>query len=225
MIYFDQRTKKPLYDTKKGSYAYDADVARVKDSYGQPICFDADGNVVYDTENGKPMVVLNESGYPIQYDHTDEDVAKQKQKAESLMATLTEGNFADFEAAIKENALVLGAAEEFPDGYYLGEIERAQYKGDVAYLADILDMLEGMEVGEIAIYESDAGYHVIMKYDLKTGQYTVKGYEGWFAALDGHIIGDLFDIRIADTLAKIKINEANLANARSIADVGINYDY
>ena len=141
------------------------------------------------------------------------------------MASLTEGNFSEFEAKIKENVLVLGAVDEFDDGYYLSEIESAGYTGDVAYLSDILDMLKEMKVGEIGYYESDAGFHVIMKYDLEVGKYTEEGYESWFASLDSHIINDLFNARIKETLARIKVNEENLAKARSIRELGINYDY
>lgn len=225
MIYFDKETKKPLYDTEKGSYAYDKEGARIKDSFGQPIYFDAEGNVVYDKENGIPRVVLDDHGNPIQYECTDEEMAENKRRAEELAASLTEGNFAAFETAIKENVLVVGAVDEYDDEYYLSEIESAGYTGDVAYLSDILDMLEEMKDGEIGYYESDAGFHVIMKYKLEEGKYAEKGYESWFSALDGHIIGDLFNIRIAETLSKIKINEENLAKARSIVDLGINYDY
>lgn len=225
MIYFDKETGKPIYDTEKGSYAYGEDGARIKDSFGQPMYFDVEGNVVYDTENGKPKVVLDEKGNPIQYAYTDEEIAKQEQLAKELTDSLAEGNFAAFEAKIAENALVLGAADEYDDGYYLSELESSGYTDDVEYLSDILDMLKEMKVGEIAFYESDAGYHVIMKYDLEEGKYTEEGYESWFSSLDAYIINDLFNIRIADTLSKIKINEENLAKARSIADLGINYDY
>lgn len=225
MIYFDAKTKKPLYDTEKGSYAYGEDGARIKDSFGQPMYFDAEGNVVYDKENGVPRVVLDENGNPIQYECTAEEIAANKSLAEELAATLTEGNFSEFESEIKENVLVVGAVDEYDDGYYLSEIESAGYTGDVAYLSDILDMLKEMKVGEIGYYESDAGFHVIMKYELEEGKYTEEGYESWFSSLDAYIINDLFNIRIADTLSKIKINEENLAKARSIRDLGINYDY
>ena len=225
MIYFDAETGYPIYDTEKGSYAYDNDGARIKDSFGQPMYFDVEGNVVYDKKNGKPKVVLDGNGKPIQYEYTDEEIAEQKQIAEELADSLTEGNFSAFEAKIAENELVIGDVNEFADGYYLSELEDAGYTGDVAYLSDILALLGEMEVGEIAFYESDAGFHVIMKYDLEVGKYTEEGYESWFASLDSHIINDLFNARIEETLARIKINEENLAKARSIADLGINYDY
>lgn len=225
MIYFDEKTKKPLYDTEKGSYAYDESGARIKDAYGQPMYFDVEGNVIYDKENGVPRVVLDENGNPIQYECTDEEIAENKRLAEELAATLTDGNFAAFESEIKENVLVVGSVDEYDDGYYLSEIESAGYTGDVAYLSDILAMLEEMKVGEIGYYESDAGYHVIMKYELEEGKYTEEGYESWFSSLDAHIINDLFNIRIADTLSKIEVNGENLAKARSIRDIGINFDY
>ncbi|MBE6685121.1 MAG: hypothetical protein E7592_05680 [Ruminococcaceae bacterium] len=224
-IYFDKETKKPLYDTEKGSYAYDENGARIRDSFGQPIYFDAQGNVVYDKENGIPRVVLDQNGNPIQYECTDGEIAANESLAKELAATLTEGNFSEFESEIKENVLVVGAVDEYADGYYLSQLDKAGYVGDVAYLSDILDMLKEMEVGEIGYYESDAGFHVIMKYALETGKYTEEEYKDWFSALDSHIINDLFNIKIADTLSKIKINEENFAKARSIADLGINYDY
>lgn len=225
MIYFDKETGYPIYDTENGSFAYDESGSRIKDSFGQPIYFDAEGNVVYDTEKGNPMVVLDEKGNPIQYEYTAEEIEAQKQLAKELAESAAEGNFAAFEAKIEENKLVVGEVNEFADGYYLSEIESAGYTGDVGYLSDILEMLEEMEVGEIGYYESDAGYHVIMKYGLETGKYTDKDYKSWFASLDAHIIGDLFDLRIAEIMERMTVNEENLAKARSIRDIGINFDY
>lgn len=225
MIYFDKKTGYPLYDTENGSFAYDESGSRIKDTFGQPIYFDAEGNVLYDTENGIPMVVLDDKGNPIQYEYTAEEMEAQKQLAKELSENASKGNFAAFEAKIEENKLVIGEVNEFADGYYLSEIESGGYTGDVEYLSDILAMLEGMEVGEIGYYESDAGYHVIMKYDLETGKYTDKNYKSWFASLDAHIIDDLFSLRVAEIMERMTVNEENLAKARSIRDIGINFDY
>lgn len=225
MIYFDKETGYPIYDTENGHFQYDENGARLKDSYGQPMYFDDEGNVLYDTEKGLPAVVLDDKGNPIQYEYTAEEIEAQKQLALELSESLTDGNFAAFEAKIEEHKLVIGEVNEFADGYYLSEIEDAGYTGDVEYLSDILAMLDQMEVGEIGYYESDAGYHVIMRYDLEVGKYTDKDYKSWFASLDAHIIGDLFDLRIAEILERISVNEENLAKARSIKELGVNFDY
>ena len=82
-----------------------------------------------------------------------------------------------------------------------------------------------MEVGEIAVVETDEGYHVIMKYELDAEKYTDSEYEVFFESLSDEIINGLFKDKLSGILPQISVSEENLKGARSITRVGTNYNY
>ena len=130
--------------------------------------------------------------------------------------------FSAFEAEKKKYVNVEGVKEAYPDGYYLSEVEKSGYED---YLIEILELLEEMEVGEIRMLETEYGYHVIMKYDLDAGKYANGEYTEWFGSFNSALITKLFLDKCAGILPEITVNEENLAKARSIKQIGTNYDY
>ena len=221
IIYFDSETGKPLYDSEKGTFVYDSKGNRVKDSYGCTIYYDTDGNILYDTEKGKPSVELDSTGAGKKYYYTDEEMAERLTLSKEIYASLTDGNVSAFESAMDKHNVIYGE-ESYPDGYYLSEIESSGYDG---YLVEMLDALKGMEVGEIAYIESDYGYHVIMKYELDGGKYADKLYAEWFTGFTSSLVNKLFLDKCGKIIPDIKEIAENLEKARSIRDIGINFDY
>lgn len=222
IIYFDTESGEPLYDSENGVYVYDADGNRIKDDYGNTIFFDTDGNILYDTVNGQPSVVVDDSGEGIKHYYSDEELAQSMQKAEELVRSVGRGNYSAFEAQMSQVTLIEGAEAAYPDGYYLSRLESAGYED---YMFEILELLEGMEYGEVRMLETDYGYHVIMKYELDQGKYSDGEYAEWFGSFTDALIDKLFLDKCGDILPEITVNEENLAKARSIRKIGINFDY
>lgn len=221
-FYFDPESGLPLYDTAHGYYRFDKDGNCVKDRYGEVIYYDADGNIAYDKVNGQPSVKLDESGAGVSRDYTAEELAEIESEAKALSETLKSGKFTAFEEEKAKHVNILGAEEAYPDGYYLSRTEAAGYDD---YLVDILELLETMEVGDIGYYESEYGYHVIMKYELDEGKYSDGKYAEWFTKLESALVNMLFLNKVSEILPDITVNEEALAKARSIRNIGTNYDY
>lgn len=225
IIYFDVNEKVPLYDTKNGSVRYDENNVRLRDRFGEVIYFDENGKRLYNTEKGLPSVKLDENGEGIKYEYTDEELGKIKGEAETLSKEIAKKNFAAFESAVKGNENIIGYDNAYPDGYYLSDIESAGYTGSSAYLNEILGALKEMGVGDIRLIESDYGYHVIMKYELDEGKASDGEYAEWFTNLNAYIMNEMFLERIKDILPEISPIEENIKKARSIRNIGTNYDY
>lgn len=223
VIYYDDESAEPLYDTQNGRKIYDADGNSIKDSYGNPIYYDADGNIIYDKVNGKPSVVLDENGEGKQFLYSDEQMLERAEQANYLFDSLERGDYSEFENKQKEyDGLDLIESAAYSDGYYLSEIEKSRYEN---YMLDILEKLENMEDGELTLLETDFGHHVIMKYPLDNGKYADSNYSEWFASFNSSLVNKLFLDKASKIFPQIKVNEDNFSKARSIREIGINFDY
>lgn len=222
VIYFDPETSKPIYDTKNGEVHYDDDGERVVDSFGVVIYFDEQGNVLYDTEKGYPTPILDENGEAIVYKYTDAEMAERYACVLGLMNKLQKGNYAAFEAEMPKWEIYSGADDYYPDGYYLSRIESDGYG---QYMLDILSSLEDMDNGDIGYIESEHGYHIVMKYALDEGKFGDGEYAEWFASFNESLQNKLFLDRCGKIYQNITVNEENLKKARSIVQIGTNYNY
>lgn len=221
VIYFDPETGKPMYDEEKGKYKYDENNMRIVDKFGVPIRFDEEGKIVYDTKNGKPSPETDEKGNAIKYKFTEEEMQERIAKMNEFIASC-EGNPAAFEAEMPNWRLFAGVADYYPDGYYFSDLESSKYSEN---MLDMLAELKKMEVGDISVVESDSGYHVIMKYELDRGKYADSEYAEWFVEFTDSLITKLFLARCQEYFNDMKTVERNLKKARSIKDLGTNYNY
>lgn len=221
VIYFDSESGKPVYD-EKGEYHYKEDGNRVTDKYGVPIRYDKDGNILYDTEKGYPAPTTDDKGNAIQHEYSLKDMEARKEKMQEMIDGISTGDFSAFEAKMPEWELYAGATDYYPDGYYLSDLESSGYDEN---MLEILEALKEMEIGETRVIESEAGYHVIMKYELDKGKYSDSNYTGWFESFTQSLVIKLFLNRCEKFYADIEINEKNLGKARSIKSLGTNYDY
>ena len=222
VIYFDPETAKPVYDSKNGKVHYDDEGERVVDSFGVVIYFDEQGAVLYDTSKGYPTPTLDENGQAIVYKYTDAEMAQRYSSAVSLMGQLKKGNYSAFEAEMPKWEIYSGADAYYPDGYYLSRVEADGYG---QYMLDILESLENMEDGEIKLVESEHGYHIVMKYALDDGKFGDGEYAEWFASFNESLQNKLFLDKCGRIFDNITVNQKNLDKARSIANIGVNYNY
>lgn len=221
VIYYDSESGKPIYDTN-GEYHYTEEGERIVDEYGVAIRYDEDGNILYDKENGKPAPTKDEDGKAIEHKYSEEEMTERIGKIEGILAAAANKNYAAFEAEIPNWQVYVGAGEYCPDGYYLSDIEVSAYDKS---MRDILAELKTMAVGEVRVVEGDSGYHVIMRYELDAGKYENSEYAEWFSEFNDSLIDKLFYDKCAKYFDKIELNEENIGKARSIKNVGVNYDY
>lgn len=222
VIYFDPETSKPVYDTKNGHKIYGSDGMAIKDSYGNPIYYGDDGYILYDRERGYPTPILDANGEAVRYEYTDEEMEIRVGRMQLLMNKLEDGDFAAFEAEMPDWKLYDGADEYYTDGYYLSRIECAGYE---SYMLEILDVLEHSHVGDVNLVESRYGYHIVMKYELDDGKFGDPEYAEWFASFNESLKNKLFLDKCKAFYDDISINADNYEKARSIKEIGTNYDY
>ena len=223
LMYFDPSTGKPVYDTENGGVKYE-NGNRIRDSYGVTIYYDETGKILYDTQKGRPSEKLDEKGNAIKIYYGDADLYSRLAMANEIAASITKDDYAAFEAKLAEVNEEEMIFENYTDGYYLSRLEEENYF-EYEYIKVILAGLEDMDDGEVAVIESEHGYHVVMRYELDDAKYNDSEYSYWFGDLDNKIILDLFRKKIENVLPEIVANEENIAKARSITRVGINYDY
>ena len=221
VIYFDAETGKPIYD-EKGVYHYKDDESRVTDKYGVAIRYDESGNILYDTEKGYPAPTTDEEGNAIQHKYTAEEMAARTERMQEMISAANIGDFSAFESKMPEWQLYEGATDYYPDGYYLSDLESSGYDEN---MIEILAALKEMKVGDIRAIESEAGYHVIMKYELDKGKYADGSYAEWFESFNQSLITKLFLDRCESFYSSINVNQSNLKKAKSIKSLGTNYDY
>lgn len=221
VIYFDSESGKPVYDAK-GEYHYNDDETRVVDEYGVAIRFDEEGNILYDKEKGRPAPTKDEDGKAIEHKYSEEEMAVRAAKIDAILEAAANKNYAAFEAEMPNWLLYVGAGEYCPDGYYLSDIEAGSYDES---MDAILEVLKGMEVGEVKVVESVSGYHVVMKYELDAGKYDNSEYAQWFGEFYSSLTSKLFYDKCGKHFDKIVVNEENLGKAKSIKELGANYDY
>ena len=220
-IYFDSESGKPIYD-EKGEYHYKEDGSRVADKYGIAIRYDEDGKILYDTEKGYPAPTTDDKGNAIQHKYSEEEMNVRREKMQEIVDAAAGGDFSAFESKMPEWQLYEGATDYYADGYYLSDLESSGYDEN---MLSILEALGEMKTGETRVIESEAGYHVIMKYELDKGKYSNSDYAEWFASFTQSLITKLFLDRCEDFYSEIEINEKNLKKAKSIKSLGTNYDY
>jgi len=220
-IYFDSESGKPVYDAS-GEYHYDDEGNRIVDGYNVAIRYDENGNILYDKEKGRPAPTKDEGGRAIEHKYSDEEMVERASKIDAILNAAANKNYSAFEAEMPNWYVYVGAGEYCPDGYYLSDIESGIYDES---MDAILAELKVMAVGEVKVVESESGYHIIMRYDLDAGKYEDSEYAEWFSEFDSSLTNKLFYDKCGSYVDKIELDEDNLAKAKSIKNVGSNYDY
>ena len=88
-----------------------------------------------------------------------------------------------------------------------------------------MEALADMEVGEVALVESDYGYHVIMKYPMEKGAYADKDNEDWFEGFTEGLVEDMFMSLCKEHMDKVTVDEEILATVPPMREIGKNYYY
>lgn len=219
VIYIDPETKTPVYDSKNGTRKFDGNGNAIKDENGSIIYYTEDGKIAYEKEKGEPMYTYDSNGKLMTKPYGADEMKIRLEKAEDITEFTTPGDTAAFEEYITKYSDE-DSDVTYPNGYYFPV--SAQYSYD--YINAIITALSGMETGEVRIVQSDYGYHVVMKYKLDAGAYSVSENDVWFEDFGSMVAQWLFDKKCAEHTGSIVIDEDLLA-ALDMIKAKPNYNY
>ena len=221
LMYFDPATGNPIYDTENGDYIMGSDGNYLRDKYGVKIAFDADENILYDKTTGVIKMVDDTIHY---YD--ENDLKAQKEKAIEIANSISKNNYSAFEAKAEANVIPVLEMDSNADAdYYVSDIDQASYTGKYAYMNDLYLGIKDMDIGDVKMIETDYGYHIVMKYKIADGAFSDSENEIWFENFTTALVTQVFSNKCSSVLPNIKVNDENLAKAKSITEIAINYDY
>lgn len=230
-----------------GPIAYDKEngtASEERDAEGYLIYY-KDGKIAYDTEAGKATEDTDKNGdtvyrkWVIAYDtvngqlkYTDkngERVVKYYSEEEmgrtlwmaNQIAEKCEGDEELFLMHMEQYSDNLEFTKEYtPNGMYF--VAGAHTGEDVFYAFSTA--LSQLEVGELTVHESDVGYYVLMRAELDEGAWTNSANSRWFTSLTGLCMEYMLQLRSAEYLDKVKIDE-ELRDSVDITMVGTNLYY
>ena len=210
------------YDKENGTTKTDKSGNVIKDKDGYEVYYTADGKIAYDKENGTTAFVFDKDGQPIVGDYTKEELAEIRKEANTILDKIPAGEYDAFEIFMEQRGEDEDA-QTYENGYYLYN-DPANY-ASYPYLESIVEALGDMEVGEVALVESDYGYHVIMKYPVEKGAYADEANEDWFEGFSDGLVDDMFASLCKDYTDKVSVDRDVLATVPSMKEIGKNYYY
>lgn len=218
-IYCDPESMKPVYDKSTGIRRFDESGNALTDEDGNIIYYTEDGKIAYDKQKGERSIVYDEAGNPITLPYSAAQMRERLKAAEDIVEFTPAGDTAAFEKYVAEYSDD-GGEENYPGGYYVPAGVR--YSGYA--INDVIAELSVMKVGEIRLVESDAGYHVVMKYRLDKGAYDEEDNAVWFDGFGDMVADWLFEKRCREYTGAIVIDEGLLKGLDMIS-VKPNYNY
>ena len=238
VYYYNDGTDKQdriYYDKFNGEKATDENGKDLLDENGDQIYYvkGSDGKkIAYDSVNGQPSFVRNDNGSGFKTQALDFDAIEiLEERVDELLEDLSDGTYAEFEKIMREELAETNkkspiSMTDYTDGYYIKKtVDYTDAGENLAYLDEIIDKLETMADGEIALVKSTEGYHIIKKYP-----YTEKAYEkeenaDWFSDFNSSLIEQFFTEECRSHFSDIKLNEKQWSKTPDMIDVGVNYYY
>lgn len=223
-----------IYYNGDGSIAYDTS----EKSYAVPeggkfVYYTADGRIAYDTVNGKRKPLTDEKGNQLTGNYTTAEMLDRLNLAINLRDTAAPGSAATFQKlrlAYSDEDL---SAEEYHDtlSYLSTSVSYASISSSWSTLDTIAAKLATMEIGEVAIAQTDAGIHVLLKYPTEKGAYADERYSQWFTDslyriydFNSNLTSALLTARIEDYGAQIEVN-TDLLKGISLKNSPSNFYY
>ena len=210
------------YDKSGGAPRVDEFGKTIVDKNGDTVYFYSDGSIAYDTDLGVRSMVYESDGSLKTKKYSAEELAKHKEAANELLATIEAGDFATFEALLEqyqeddEDAFVADGALCFL--YTTGD-------NNYDYLNDIADSLATAKDGEMRVISSEYGYNVVMKYPIPDDAATNDGYKEWFSDLTDRIIAKQFHTMCKPYMEKVVVDNEVFATLPSMKEIATNTSY
>lgn len=209
---------KIAYDTQKGVATEEKDkngdtVYRIKNEDNSL------GAIAYDKVNGTLKFYYDENGKN-KIAYYTEDEMKERFEVLEAIAEDCKGNEQRFLEYAKNYSDNQAFNEEFaPNGMYFSA---GTYTSDTVFYTFSTELAK-LEVGELAILESDSGYYLIMRAELDTGAWSAEANSRWFGTMASLVVEYMLQQKTADYLQYVSVKEDVLALADITAVAANNY--
>ena len=210
------------YDTVGGFTRVDEFDKTILDKNGDAIYYLPNGSIAYDKVNGVRSVVYDANGVAKTVKYSAEELAEHKAAGEEIMASVTKGDYAAFEALLAEYE-VSGDDAFVTDSTYCFLYTTGD--NDYDYLNDIADVLAESEEGVVRMVSSEYGYNVVMKYPIPQDAVTNAAYEDWFGDLSTRVVAKLFHNKCAPYMERVAVSTEEFANLPSMKQISTNFSY
>ncbi len=205
---------------KDGKIAYDTEAGKATEDT------DKNGDTVYrkwviayDTVNGKLQYTEKDGKRVVKY-YSEEDMGRTRWMAEQI-AEKCEGDEELFLMHMEQYSDNLDFTKEYtPNGMYF---VAGAYTGEEVFNSFSTE-LSKLEVGELTVHNSDVGYYVLMRAELDEGAWADSENSRWFTSLTGLCMEYMLQLRSAEYLDKVEVNE-ELRDSVDITMVGTNLYY
>ena len=208
-----------IYYQNDGSIAYDTENGIRTVEGGTFVYYTEDGRIAYDKENGKRKPLVDAKGNQLTKAYTKEEMLDRLNLAIDLRDIAENESAAAFETLrLTYSDEELGADYDADALNYLGtSIAYSAVSADWKTMDEIAAKLADIEVGELAILQTDAGIHLLRKYPLETGAYTDERYTQWFTDslygvydFNANLINSLLSSRLAEWEARVTVDPSLL---------------
>ena len=210
------------YDTVGGFTRVDEFDKTILDKNGDAIYYLPNGSIAYDKVNGVRSVVYDANGVAKTVKYSAEELAEHKAAGEEIMASVTKGDYAAFEALLAEYE-VSGDDAFVTDSTYCFLYTTGD--NDYDYLNDIADVLAESEEGVVRMVSSEYGYNVVMKYPIPQDAVTNAAYEDWFGDLSTRVVAKLFHNKCEPYMERVAVSTEEFANLPSMKQISTNFSY
>lgn len=164
------------YDTK-ATQKKDADGIIARDKNNDIIYVNEKGEIAYDKANGERVPKFGDDGNQLTREYTKDELIEVSDRAQLIFESTQEKNYTLFDSLV-ENYSEDEGMTEYKNGYYMTK--------DTEYEApEVLDELFDMSVGEVRIVHSEYGIHIVMKYALDKGGYSLAENKMFFRDENG----------------------------------------
>ncbi len=221
-VYFVNSEEREIaYDTVNGTTKTNEFGKLVEDDYGNPVYYDADGNIAYDKVNGVVSYMVDESGERVVEYYGSEKLGELKDRADEIVGKhLTAEEFEALVRSESEGGTDMTLMYLFVSpSYYFNQSSSAKY------LDDIAEELSEMETGEMSVVESDYGYHVIYKYENESGAYAKEEYADVFATFVSDLCNLLFEEKCSEYEQSVIYDSDAFGKTPDMIDIASNTLY
>ena len=210
------------YDVVNGNPRLDEFGKTIVDKNGDTVYFLSDGSIAYDKAAGVRAMTYDADGNLKTKNYSAEELAEHKAAGQEILTSVAKGDYAAFEALLKEyevddeDAFVTDSAYCFL--YTTGD-------NSYDYLNDIADALANTEEGELCMVSSEYGYNVVMKYPMPSDAVANDTYKDWFADLPDRIIAKQFHTMCKPYMEKVTVDSDVFATLPSMKEIATNISY
>lgn len=232
-LYKTDKNGDDIYYNADGSIAYDTKNGKAQVEDGVFVYYLEDGRIAYDKEIGERQPILDENGNHKTESYTNEQKLDRLNKALELRDIAEASSAEEFETLrLAYTDEELGADYDSDALSYLAtNVSYSSISTTWKTLDTIAAKLAELEVGELAIVQTDAGIHLLRKYPTETGAYADTRYRQWFSDsmyriydFNSNLMNALLTERLAAYEARITVDTA-LMDGLSLKSAPSNFYY